>query len=317
MRNSYIDSIKTILIFSVVLTHCLVRNGGGKIDEYIVMNFLYSFNMPIFVFVSGFLFSTKKTWDKMLWGCLELFTSYCLFQCLWMILNHNAVTLQTIIIPQFTLWYILSLVFWRIIVKVFSYVCVNKYAWLVLSIVISLCCGFIPLTRELSFQRTFSFLPFFIMGSMCRGTYVLDYIRKLNKKISLMIIFILVIIFYQIGKPPYWILCGRSSFYDYPLLMTYSPLLKLCWYFYTIIGSVCILNIMPDKFSIAKYGSRTLTVYLLHFFPIWFLQKMSFRSDSLLLLTCLSFVIFCFLLYIHQFKIIRLLINPLYLCSRK
>lgn len=316
-RNTYIDSIKTVLIFSVVLTHCLVRIGGGKIDEFIVMNFLYSFNMPLFVFISGYLFSAKKSWSKVLWGCFELFTAYCLFQGLWIALNHVAVTPRTIVVPQFSLWYLLSLVFWRIILKAFSCVSGNKYIWLVLSLAISLCCGFIPLGRELSFQRTFSFLPFFIIGSLCRGLDVLNYIRNMDKRISLLFIFLLIIVFYQIGKPPYWILCGRTSFYSYHVALVFSPIVKLCWYIFAIAGSVCILNLIPDHPSLAKYGNRTLTVYLLHFFPIWFLQKASFISDSLLLLMCLSFVIFFVLTYIHQYRIVRWLINPLSLCSKK
>ena len=153
--------------------------------------------MPLFVFVSGLLFSTKKPWDKVLYGCMELFSAYCLFQGIWMIL------------------------------------------------------------------------------------------------------------------------CGRTSFYSYHEALALSPLVKLCWYLYTVIGSVCILNLMPDKPYLAKYGSRTLTAYLLHFFPIWILQKMSFQSDSLLLLTCLSYVITVILILSHQFRIVRWLTNPLSLCNRK
>ena len=67
-RDTYIDSIKTILIFTVVLTHGLVRLGSGSVDEYIVMNFLYTSNMPLFEFVSGLLFNTSKSWAKVLLG---------------------------------------------------------------------------------------------------------------------------------------------------------------------------------------------------------------------------------------------------------
>lgn len=68
VRDNYIDSVKTLLIISVVLTHSLVRLGTGSLDEHIVMNFLYTCNMPIFIFVSGFLFSSKKSWNKVLMG---------------------------------------------------------------------------------------------------------------------------------------------------------------------------------------------------------------------------------------------------------
>lgn len=316
-RNTYIDSIKTILIFTVVLTHCLVRIGLGNIDEYIVMNFLYTFNMPLFVFVSGLLFNTSKPWNKVLFGGAELLVAYFLFQVIWMILNHTPIDLYNFFLPQFSLWYLLSLFFWRVILKSFSCVSNNKYSWLIVSVILSLCCGFIPLGKIMSFQRTFSFLPFFVMGLLCRGTTILDNIRSVDKRITIGIVFFLVIVAFYVSKPPYWILCGRTSYYDYPCNLVLSPVIKLCWYFIAVIVSVCFLNLFSDREQFSKHGSKTLTVYLLHYFPIWILRNLGYRTESLLLLTCLSLAIFVVLINIHRFYIIKLLTNPLIICHRK
>lgn len=316
-RDTYIDSIKTILIFFVVLTHCLARLGTGSVDEYIVMDFQYTFNMPLFVFVSGYLFNTSKPWDKVLLGGAELLVAYSLFQVIWMILNHTPMEVRNFFLPQFSLWYLLSLFFWRIILKSFSCVSRNKYAWFVVSIIISLCCGFIPLGKEMSFQRTFSFLPFFIMGFLCRGTAILDNIRGIDKRITIGIVFIFVIVSFYVGKPPYWLLCGRTSYYDFHCNLVLSPFIKLCWYFIAVVLSACFLNLIGDREQFSKHGSKTLTVYLLHYFPIWLLRHLGYRTESLLLLTCLSFAIFVVLIYIHRFYIIEWITNPLSLCRRK
>ena len=221
------------------------------------------------------------------------------------------------LLPQFSLWYLLSLFSWRIILKCVSCITDNKYVWFIGAVIISLCCGFIPLGKMMSFQRTFSFLPFFVMGLLCRGTSVLDNIRAVDKRITIGIVFFLVIVTFYIGKPPYWLLCGRTSYYVYPCNLVLAPVVKLCWYFIAFVVSACFLNLFLDKEQFAKHGSKTLTVYLLHYFPIWILRNWGCRTDSLLLLTCLSFAIFVVLIYIDRFYIVKLLTNPLSLCRRK
>ena len=193
VRNTYIDSVKTLLIISVVLTHSLVRLGTGSLDENIVMNFLYTFNMPLFVFVSGFLFSSKKSWSKVLMGGVELFIIYCIFQSIWIAMNHTSLSFKSFFFPQFSLWYLLSLVFWRIMQKGLLSLSQNKCLWILTAVIVSLCCGLIPIEREVSFQRTFSFFPFFVIGFMCRETSAIEYIRAADKRIALFIICGLVI----------------------------------------------------------------------------------------------------------------------------
>ena len=317
VRDNYIDSVKTLLIISVVLTHSLVRLGTGSLDEHIVMNFLYTCNMPIFIFVSGFLFSSKKSWNKVLMGGVELFVIYCIFQSIWMAMNHTSLSYKSFFFPQFSLWYLLSLVFWRIMQKGLSSISENKNLWLLIAFIVSMCCGFIPIEREMSFQRTFSFFPFFVMGCMCRGTGAIDYIRAADKRIALFIICGLVIVFSLVGKPPYWLVCGRTSFYSYHADIVLAPFVKLCWYFAAVVLSSCFLNLIPDKEILSKHGPKTLTVYVLHYFPIWALRNLGFRSESLLLLTILSLAISFLLFYVHKFKFVRLFTNPISICNRK
>lgn len=317
VRNTYIDSVKTLLIISVVLTHSLARLGTGSLDEHIVMNFLYTFNMPLFIFVSGFLFSSEKSWSKVLMGGVELFIVYCIFQSIWIAMNHTSLSFKSFFFPQFSLWYLLSLVFWRIMQKGLSSLSQNKCLWIMIAVIVSLCCGLIPIEREVSFQRTFSFFPFFVIGCMCRGTNAVDYIRIADKRIALFIICGLVIIFSFVGKPPYWLVCGRTSFYSYHVDIVLAPFIKLCWYFVAVVLSSCFMNLIPDKEILSKHGSKTLTVYVLHYFPIWALRNSGFRSESLLQLTILSLAISLLLFYGHKFKFVRLLTNPMSICNRK
>lgn len=41
--------------------------------------------------------------------------------------------------------------------------------------------GYIPISKELSFQRTFAYFPFFVSGNMMRGTDFAGWAKRQNK----------------------------------------------------------------------------------------------------------------------------------------
>ena len=73
-RNAYLDLLKAINILLVILGHCIQYGSGsdysqGTFFENPVFKFIYSFHMPMFMLVSGYLFSCSldcSRWDKLL-----------------------------------------------------------------------------------------------------------------------------------------------------------------------------------------------------------------------------------------------------------
>ena len=310
-RNTYIASAKTFLIFLVILGHCLVRLGDGKyVNACITM--IYTFHMPLFVFFSGLLFNTDGSWKKVLRGSLEFLVTYCLFQFLLMLLNNVPLTIGNILLPQFALWYLLSLAFWRVLLKSFPVISNNRKVWLLWAVVLAIVMGYVPVGKELSLQRTFTFFPFFVVGNMIRSTSVLGQIKRIDYRIPVMLLILFFFIaFFFVAKPPFWLLCGRTSFYGYHGSLFYAPFVKLGWFLMVLIVSVCVLRLIPDHKYLSVCGSKTLTVYLLHYYPIWILEKLAFRTDNLLLLLCMASVILVITVLMHELKLIRFLVNPL------
>lgn len=57
-NNTYIDSVKIVLIFFVILGHTIEKcKFGGFSNEIHIFNFILLFHMPMFLFVSGYLIS--------------------------------------------------------------------------------------------------------------------------------------------------------------------------------------------------------------------------------------------------------------------
>ena len=277
-RDTYLDSVKTVLIYGVILTHCIMRLGGVRnhdLTDIIAFDFLTLIIIPLFVFVSGYFSNPDKSVRK---SCLGIFSAFILFQIIWRIMSPPS-SLKALLSPAPTLWYLLSLCFWRVFIHEMNKYIKKKWILLALSFVIMIIAGFIPLSRECSFQRTFAFFPLFVLGNMMRGTDVVSWMKAQNKYLSGMILLAFMMALFFHHPNYYWLNSGLSSFYAYHCDFALAPFVKIGWFLLALfIGTVC-LCLIPDSKILSSQGDKTLTVYLFHV-PYRFLGKdgCSYRS---------------------------------------
>lgn len=252
-RLLYWDTLKGILIILVVLGHC-----GSAVGQNMI-SLIYAFHMPLFILVSGY-FSKKS--DRLNFsGYKRLIIIYLVFNTLYLALDifGGYYSIQRILSPSFALWYILSLIFWRLILQFIpNSMLKKKKIILIVAFCVSMLVGFIPIGTELSFQRTFVFFPFFMVGYYMKQTCVIGRIRKWNKIGAVLTIvtfsviaFVYLPVFY--GNSPYGI-----DFMQ-PLI---TRLLHLI-----IAISLClsIMVVVPEKMRlVTQLGRYTLLIYLLH-----------------------------------------------------
>lgn len=114
-RNRSIDTLKGLLIFTVVLGHVLL----GSLDENPLRYLIYSFHMPVFFFISGYLLDiekmkqtpikdiVKKYWHRMLKPWCVAWVVYTPFA-----MRDNfslSSLLQNVYNPYYHLWFVPSL----------------------------------------------------------------------------------------------------------------------------------------------------------------------------------------------------------------
>lgn len=63
-RISYIDQLKGIAILLVVLGHVI---GYNNCENSFLWRFIYSFHMPLFMFISGYVCSPNNISDREFW----------------------------------------------------------------------------------------------------------------------------------------------------------------------------------------------------------------------------------------------------------
>lgn len=280
-RDHLIDNVKATLITLVVLGHFyepyIMQNNVMKT----VFVCIYSFHMPLFVFISGYLSKSDKSS-----GSYKLFTTilvpYLLFGFLWYLRQsiHTGHWYLDLLSPPFHLWYLLSLFIWRLILPFFKII---RYP-LLTGIIISMLIGFSAMNNNfLSLFRTFGLLPFFLAGAFCEPSK-LHAIHK-KKYIALFgLVGLLVIIWYLFNStlrtPPNWsMVFWQLSYHEARLTYLHGMIFRIVLMVIASAIGLSVIVLSSTKKSIfTRLGVQTLTIYIFHGFivpsfsprfPIW------------------------------------------------
>jgi fucose 4-O-acetylase-like acetyltransferase len=276
-RDSYYDNVKFILISLVVLGHFIspLKQDNNLLNT--IYNFIYTFHMPAFILISGY-FSKgcfKKGYAAKTFK--NILVPYFVFQLIYSVfytVQHNELTFS-LLDPFWTLWFLLSLVFWNLLLLVFARI---KYA-LVIAVLIGILIGYIPeIGTFLSLQRTFVFFPIFLLGYFLKREHfqlLLTPAKRWAGMITLCILFVGYYFFFpDSGKD--WLL-SSSSYTDMGVGAGYAGLIRLFIYGLMMTATFSFLAIVPrQKLLFTPIGTRTLYVYLLHGFVIKLLQATPF-----------------------------------------
>lgn len=261
-RNSFIDNYKAVLIILVVLTHFTGRLAG-KSDFFktfeIFNNFFY---MPAFIIISGYL-SKKNNIVKLVKTLLIPYVFIQFLNILMdMFITHRSSSIS-LLYPKFTLWYLISLFFWRITIKYISRI---KFG-LILMIVLALFAGFDEnIGTFLSLSRTLYFYPYFLFGYMIID--VENLIELKNKTLfmisSLILIAIFAYLYFYADDKILNVLTGAKD-YEKLNLMTWGWLYRLICYAIGFSMSFLVAMVIPKKkLFFTNLGSKTMSIYVFH-----------------------------------------------------
>lgn len=319
-RDLYWDCLKFVLIFFVVYGHIVPNYSDGSRFNMAMFNLIYMFHMPLFIFVSG-RFSHIHNKNRYKKGIIRLLETYLVFQIIRStitIARGGELTLEYLYMPGFTLWYLLSLMYWRLLIYCIpeSWLLYRKYI-ILSSIVIGLLAGFIPTENAFAIQRTLSFLPFFILGYYSVDIDIRKYINTVPSFVSIcVLISTFCILFFVFNKNlasfhqcriPYWT--------DNPG-QTFLRFCERC-IFYPSAFVICImvLRLVPTNASLAKWGGCTMFIFIYHSFALreflFPLIKFGFIPKNEFLLLIYAIIITFGLLFFSKNKFLNILLNPI------
>lgn len=297
-RNYYYDNYKAVLIVFVVTTHFLGGMAGetGWIKTYTIFTNL--FYMPAFIMISG-IFSKDNNLIKLIKNILLPYFFFQIINLLidWLVLKQNISF--SLLMPEFTLWYLLSLFFWRFLIDNFMKL---KYP-LLFSVILSLIVGLDSnVGGLLSLSRTFYYFPFFILGYQLKEKNISKIQKKSIQAIAIGIIIITIaIIFFTCEGYSEFYFRGSTSYEGLGQTIGQGIVFRVFCYIIAIILTFCIAMLIPKKKkSFSLLGSRTMSVYMWHGLiyrilrygtPIYTLLATSGRQGHLVLVLFTLFII--------------------------
>lgn len=308
LRNYHFDNVRSLLILLVVFGHMIEPLRDIQVFKFLYL-IIYSFHMPLFIFLSGYYARPNtKGLKKLLVLLLKYEILYALFYAL--IFNDSTNTnfdgniISTIgyaLQPIWVLWFLLSLISWRLLLIIYE-----KHPIFII-IILSLVIGynFIPVNfRILSLGRTLSFFPYFLLGYLANKHNIdLHHHRKKRVTFYFASLLLLFWILYS-GSVTEELLYGATSFSTNAHSASVLILLKINIYLIAIATSIIVLNLVPmQQNRFTSIGTKTLPIYLLHPFIIWLLLRINLFDQlrhlnigfSLIILLTLSILITLFL----------------------
>lgn len=265
-RDVFFDNAKFFLIFLVVWGHALGPFLKVSSLSRVIYLWIHFFHIPAFVFIAGYFSSAVFSQASLKKNAVRLLLPYGILQILFTALDcllrkHDWMWLDFLSRPYFHLWFLPALFYWRsglfLIMK-------SKYPFL-LAVFLSLAAGFLPLGRELSLARAFTFLPFFVLGHQVKNWDLsLLGTRLYRLAAACVLAFMLTRLLAFPGLNEQWLFgCYPYAHFEIPLL--WAPLYRAAIIGIGMLMSAAFLALIPKGQSfLTGWGARSLYVYLFH-----------------------------------------------------
>jgi fucose 4-O-acetylase-like acetyltransferase len=320
-RNLHVDNIKAVLIFLVVFGHLIEVNIANDPLLKSIWLFIYSFHMPMFALISGMfskaVINEKQSGQLVRNIVVPLVVFELLYEGLEIIITGKPSNYFSQIAPYWLLWYLLSLLCWRLMLSVFSRI---KFP-LTIAIVISIIASYSDNTGYfLSISRTLTFFPLFLLGWKLGD----GFLAAANKKVMAFNIAILaaaIAVSFAAHDWDYRWLYGSYSLVSLDMANLSGVFYQLLLYAVSTLVGLSFLNIVTRRdIGIAAMGENSMYIYLWHGFAVIALSQMGildaiFRLNSVLAMAALALISVAILLLASHALCIsftdKYLINPL------
>lgn len=262
-RDNRIDSIKGLLIILVILGHLIIALDNYNFINHCVMGLIYIFHMPLFILISGYV--TKHPDNQQprdMWKTVgNIMVTLIIFQfitSLRIYLYHGDVLTSLKGFPFGILWYLFSLICWRIMLYYTPKALLNRpLLYLIIAIAVSMLSGVFHLGTFLSVQRTLNFYFFFLLGFYYRqGVFntPLWHNNKLHIAVLVVMMPLLLWLYPRCGN-----VMNGADYYGIAGLPQKAMVL-MC----SIPMTLLMFNIIPDIKVLRPIGKDSLFYYLYH-----------------------------------------------------
>lgn len=268
-RYLALDNARFMLIALVVVGHLLEQLVDTGPLAAALYHWIYLFHMPAFVLISGALSKQVLTRRRVLGLATGLLIPYLVFQTLYPAwdawLFQTGDWSQGYLTPYWLLWYLPSLVCWRLLLPLFA----HRWA-LPIAIAIALAAGLAPwIGYPFSLSRTLVFFPLFLLGHRI-GAQELQRLgaRRLFKVCAAVVLAAAAVgAWYLPDLDPEW-LYASAGYATLQVDALTGCAIRLALLTASSACALSVIALIPRRPYWAGLGRRSLTTYLTHGFLV-------------------------------------------------
>ncbi|GMA93729.1 hypothetical protein GCM10025881_05530 [Pseudolysinimonas kribbensis] len=291
VRVPFWDNARFVTVALVVMGHAIQRQTSDSDAALALYLFVYAFHMPAFAIISGYFSKASPPSSRQILKILsDIVVPYVIFQSIWSAVqwivegNTNVDLAQ----PHWTLWFLLSLAVFRILMP---YLVLLRFplAW---AVILSVAVGYSPgVDSTFSLARTVGILPFFVLGWQLRQWKVADWWMRLRVgvwpiRLAALAVFATWAAAVIVNLVPFRNLSVHWFFYD----DSYQGLdAQQWWAGFVRLGLLALTTILCAAFFAliprrqtfwTSFGQATMYVYLLHSFVLYPIRESGVLKDD-------------------------------------
>lgn len=288
-RNIVIDGIKAVTIFLVALGHAIQFNRVNDFESNSLFRIIYSFHMPLFMIVSGYLSYNNKKWNF-----TYIKRKFCELVIPFLVWYFTISYLMTyvrskkfmgikeyiynlIVNPSYGLWFLwilfLNILMFYIVIVIFN-LSHNKFISLVPVILIYLIPVDILGINLFKWYFVFYACGYFIAKYKQK---ILEY-ENIAVMVSIIIYFLLFRYWIRDGEPTFVYTLMSINFFRYnkifidivSLIFNYAIAFSGIIITYFFVKNILRINILNKFIFIGKY---TKDIYIIHFYFIFLVHR--------------------------------------------
>lgn len=268
-RSAKWDNLKFVLIFLVVLGHMLFpfRNESYLIKGLYV--FIYTFHMPLFIFVSGLFSKTiiqKKQWNRV----FSYLALYLFIRSLDTVgtLVHTGKLKMNFFETNGPDWYALAVFLFLVLTICFQNV--PPQILILVALMAGLLAGYTDIPGNLfAFMRTCVFYPFFLIGYYADRKRIEQSEKPLISVLAGILLTGILILFIVKGVNGYDfinLLKGKKAYDDIGLYGFEGLFMRGLQYLSaSVIGILVVLSVPSEKNIFSDFGRKTLPIFVWHY----------------------------------------------------
>lgn len=262
-RLVWLDNLKGFLIILVVLGHC-IQNTTDDYGDDMLFKYIYSFHMPLFMFVSGFAcYKDRIEWLPVSKRFVQLIIPFLVWTGILSLLKQDpSLFIVDIIQPEKGLWFLWALFFITVIHTAccrlaYRISCKEEIICIIVSFALI---ATMRMYEFFCYPTIAKFFIYYVLGFYSRKYVYMFYVSKKNRT---RFAFVCFLIFLVLGY--YCTQAGVPSFLPSTSRALYGQLYNLFVSTLAIIALMLLFDLYFYKCSaINKLGGVTLGVYAIH-----------------------------------------------------